>query len=212
MNGADGHFRQERKALGRPGWGQGANKGVQVVFREGALSGAEHRKPGTSDATGREYRTDMLAPRAIESFTVPAGFKPKDMRGLARRALDEFEARRQPDGSVVYARKPADSKTVSQPPAPAAGRTEPVWANNERADPAPPAHAADAAASVAQGRDPTMAAAAEVAAERPDMLVALEDGTEVPAAELLARAEAERAQAEQDARAFQAAAHCFLRS
>lgn len=192
--------------------GQGANKGVQVVFREGALSGAEHRKPGTSDATGREYRTDMLAPRAIESFTVPAGFKPKDMRGLARRALDEFEARPQPDGSVVYARKPADSKTVSQPPAPAAGRTEPVWANNERAAPAPPAHAADAAASVAKGRDPTMAAAAEVVAERPDMLVALEDGTEVPAAELLARAAAERAQAEQDARAFQAAAHCFLRS
>lgn len=57
-----------------------------------------------------------------------------------------------------------------------------------------------------------MAAAAEVAATRPDMLVALEDGTEIPAAELLARAEAERAQAEQDARAFQAAANCFLRS
>lgn len=57
-----------------------------------------------------------------------------------------------------------------------------------------------------------MAAAAEVVAMRPDMLVALEDGTEIPAAELLARAEAERAQAEQDARAFQAAAHCFLRS
>lgn len=192
--------------------GQGANKGVQVVFREGALSGAEHRKPGTGDATGREYRTDMLAPRAIESFTVPAGFKPQSLRGLAKRALDEFEPTPQPDGSVVYARKPAASKTVSQPPAPAAGRTEPIWANNERADPAPPAHTADAAASAAQGRDPTMAAAAEVVATRPDMLVALEDGTEVPAVELLARAEAERAQAEQDARAFQAAANCFLRS
>lgn len=192
--------------------GQGANKGVQVVFREGALSGAEHRKPGTGDVTGREYRTDMLAPRAIESFTVPAGFKPQSLRGLAKRALDEFEPRPQPDGSVVFARKPAASKTVSQPSAPAAGRTEPVLANSERADPATPAHTADAAVSAAQGRDPTMAAAAEVVAMRPDMLVALEDGTEIPAAELLARAEAERAQAEQDARAFQAAAHCFLRS
>lgn len=192
--------------------GQGANKGVQVVFREGALSGAEHRKPGTGDVTGREYRTDMLAPRAIESFTVPAGFKPQSLRGLAKRALDEFEPRSQPDGSVVFARKPAASKIVSQPSAPAAGRTEPVLANSERADPATPAHTADGAVSAAQGRDPTMVAAAEVVAMRPDMLVALEDGTEIPAAELLARAEAERAQAEQDARAFQAAAHCFLRS
>lgn len=192
--------------------GQGANKGVQVVFREGALSGAEHRKPGTGDATGREYRTDMLAPRAIESFTVPAGFKPQSLRGLAKRALDEFEPTPQPDGSVVYARKPAASKTVSQPQPPASGRTEPVWANNERAAPATPAHTADASVPAAQGRDPTMAAAAEVVAMRPDMLVALEDGTEIPAAELLARAEAERAQAEQDARAFQAAANCFLRS
>lgn len=192
--------------------GQGANKGVQVVFREGALSGAEHRKPGTSDATGREYRTDMLAPRAIESFTVPAGFKPQGLRGLARRALDEFEARPQPDGSVVYARKSPARDAVSRPRPPAPGRTEPVWATNDLRNSAAPAHAADAAASVAQGRDPAMAAAAEVVAERPDMLVALEDGTEVPAAELLARAEAERAQAEQDARAFQAAAHCFLRS
>lgn len=192
--------------------GQGANTGVQVVFREGALSGAEHRKPGTGDATGREYRTDMLAPRAIESFTVPAGFKPQSLRGLAKRALDEFEPRPQPDGSVVYARKPSPATTVSQPQAPAAGRTEPVWANSERADPATSAPVRDAAAPAGQGSDPTMAAAAEVAATRPDMLVALEDGTEVPAAELLARAEAERAQAEQDARAFQAAANCFLRS
>lgn len=192
--------------------GQGANKGVQVVFREGALSGAEHRKPGTGDAAGREYRTDMLAPRAIESFTVPAGFKPQFLRGLAKQALDEFEPRPQPNGSVVFVRKPVASKTVSQPPAPAAGRTAPVWANNERADPATPAHTPDVAVSAAQGRDPTMAAAAEVVAMRPDMLVALEDGTEIPAAELLARAGAERAQAEQDARAFQAAANCFLRS
>lgn len=192
--------------------GQGTNKGVQVVFREGALSGAEHRKPGTSDATGREYRTDMLAPRAIESFTVPAGFKPQGLRGLARRALDEFEARPQPDGSVVYARKSPASDAVNRPQPPAPGRTEPVWAANDRHEPATPAHAVDAAAPDGQGRDPTMAAAAEVVAERPDMLVALEDGTEVSAAELLARAEAERAQAEQDARAFQAAAHCFLRS
>jgi hypothetical protein len=192
--------------------GQGTNKGVQVVFREGALSGAEHRKPGTGEATGREYRTDMLAPRAIESFTVPTGFKPLSLRGVAKRALDEFEPTPQPDGSVVFARKPAASKTVSQSSAPADGRTEPVWANNERANPAAPVHNADAAVSAAQGRDPAMAAAAEVIAMRPDMLVALEDGTEIPAVELLARAEAERAQAEQDARAFQAAANCFLRS
>lgn len=192
--------------------GQGSNKGVQIVFREGALSGAEHRKPGTDDASGREYSTDMLAPRAIESFTVPAGFKPQSLRGLARRALGEFEARPQADGSVVYARKQPASAAVSQPQPPASGRTEPVWARNDQAKPATPAHTVDAAVLAGQRRDQTMAAAAAVAAERPDMLVALDDGTEIPAAELLARVESERAQAEQDAKAFQAAANCFLRS
>lgn len=192
--------------------GQGVNKGVQIVFREGALSGVEHRKPGTGDISGREYRTDMLAPRAIESFIVPSGFKPQSLRGLARRALSEFESRPLPDGSVVYARKPATSTAVSQPQSSAARRAEPVWAASASREPSTPAYTADAVATGVQGRDPTMAAAAEVVAERPDMLVALEDGTEVPAAELLARVEAERVQAEQDARAFQAAANCFLRS
>ncbi len=70
----------------------------------------------------------------------------------------------------------------------------------------------DAGAPARQSADPAVSAAAEVAALRPDMLVAMEDGTELPAAEVLARAEAERVQAEQDARAFEAAAHCFLRS
>ncbi len=194
--------------------GQGQNKGVQVVFREGSLSGTEHVKPGTGDRAGREYQADMVAPRAIESFTVPAGFKPKEMRGLARRALDEFDARPQPDGSVVYARKPPAGDTVSRSQPPTPGRTEPVWAANDLRDPATPAHAADAAAPVAQGRDPAMAAAAaaEVVAERPDMLVALEDGTEVRAAEVLARAQAERVKAEADAQAFEAAVSCFLRN
>lgn len=75
-----------------------------------------------------------------------------------------------------------------------------------------PAHAHDAATPARQAVEPALAAAAEVATLRPDMLVAMEDGTELPAAEVLARAEADRVQAEQDARAFEAAANCFLRS
>lgn len=191
---------------------QGENKGVHVVFREGALSGAEHRKPGTSDATGREYRADMLAPRAIESFTVPADFTSQALRGSARRALAEFDAVPQPDGSVRYTRKPSAGDAGSSSPLPAQGRTEPVWASNDQAKPATPTHTLDGAVLAGQRRDQTLAAAAEVAAERPDMLVALDDGTEIPAADLLARVETERAQAEQDAKAFQAAANCFLRS
>lgn len=60
--------------------------------------------------------------------------------------------------------------------------------------------------------DPTVRAAAEVAATMPDMRVVLEDGTEMSAREVLARAERERQQAANDAGAYEAAVNCFLRS
>jgi hypothetical protein len=189
--------------------GQGDNRGVHVVFRDGSLSGGEHRKPGTGDLAGREYRTDMVAPRAIQSFTVPASFKSKSLRGLARRVLADFEPQPQAGGSTLYTRKTAPRPQAAKPTDAPGGRVEPAWSNSDSQA------AATETQTVATGKgapDPTLQAATEAAALRPDMLVALEDGTEVPAGELLARVEAERVQAEQDARAFQAAAHCFLRS
>lgn len=60
--------------------------------------------------------------------------------------------------------------------------------------------------------DPSVRAAAEVAAVNPDMRVVLEDGTEISAREVLARGELERQQAANDSAAFDAAINCFLRN
>ena len=60
--------------------------------------------------------------------------------------------------------------------------------------------------------DPTMRVAVEAAANMPDMRVVLEDGTELSAREVLARADTARQMAEQESAAFEAAVNCFLRN
>lgn len=60
--------------------------------------------------------------------------------------------------------------------------------------------------------DPAVRAAADVAMTSPDLRVVLEDGTEMSAREVLARAEQERQQASNDSSAFDAAINCFLRT
>lgn len=200
--------------------GQGENKGVQIVFRDGALSGAEHRKPGTGDATGREYRTDLVAPRAIESFTVPAGFKPQVLRGLAQRALADFDAAPQADGSTVYTRKalpeappvPADRPTVeASARRPGSDMVAGDGAPQLQPQPAAPhAEAGPTPAAASATAAPTMRAAEQALAIHPDLRVVLEDGTELSARDLLARMAQDRQRAQQDAKAFDAAVNCFL--
>lgn len=191
--------------------GQGKNKGVQVVFREGAMSGAEHRKPGTGDLAGREYRTDLVAPRAIQTFTVPKGFNEKSLRGLARRALAEFTRQELPDGSSRYERRAgATPAEVASGQADAMPTVAPVdGVGRPQALPQPDSSVATAGA---QAADPLTRAAADAVQAHPDMRVVLEDGTELSAREVLARAQAERQMAEQDAAAFDAAVNCFLRT
>jgi hypothetical protein len=84
--------------------GQGDNKGVQVVFRPDALSGRENRKPATGDIAGREYKTDMMAPRAVQTITMKAVDVPR-LRGITRRALADFEKEVIGGGLVRYHRK-----------------------------------------------------------------------------------------------------------
>lgn len=86
--------------------GQGDNKGVVVQFRAGAVSGAEHLKPGTGDAAGREYKADFVGPDAINQIVMPAGQK---MRGLTREMLRQnFDKTTLDDGRVAYTRKGDD--------------------------------------------------------------------------------------------------------
>ncbi len=84
--------------------GQGDNQGVQVVFRADSLSGREHRKPMTGDTAGREYKTDMAAPRAVQTITMKAVDVVR-LRGLTRRTLADFDKEVLGDGLVRYHRK-----------------------------------------------------------------------------------------------------------
>lgn len=85
--------------------GQGANKGVMIEFRPDALGGREHRKPGTGDVAGREYRADLIAPRAVQAITMSAT-DVRALRGLTRRRLQqEFDRKQLPDGRVRFVRR-----------------------------------------------------------------------------------------------------------
>jgi hypothetical protein len=85
--------------------GQGDNTGVFIEFRPNSISGQVHAKLGTSPATGQEYKSDVVAPKAINVVTIkdPAGFKPGPMATRLLRA--EFDKATLPDGSVQYTRK-----------------------------------------------------------------------------------------------------------
>jgi hypothetical protein len=68
------------------------------------------------------------------------------------------------------------------------------------------------AAQIKPSTDPTIRAAADVATTRPDMRVALEDGTNLSAREAVDRAHGEREMVTRDSAAFEAAVNCLLRN
>jgi hypothetical protein len=100
--------------------GQGDNRGVLVTFRPDALSGREHAKPGTGDAAGREYRTDFLAPRAVQAVELSSADVTR-LRLLTRRRLaEDFDRAPVADGRVRFVRKglamsPAAAPQVAEP-------------------------------------------------------------------------------------------------
>ena len=61
-------------------------------------------------------------------------------------------------------------------------------------------------------QEPAVRAAMAAAENRPDMLVALDDGVQIRAADVIPRAHEARRAAEQESSAFEAAINCLLRS
>ncbi|ROH88014.1 PLxRFG domain-containing protein [Pseudomethylobacillus aquaticus] len=87
--------------------GQSDNKGVMVEFRPNSLSGRENIKPGTGNIAGREYKVDIVAPRAVQSVTFANPKFEKGLGGISiRRLKAEFDREVNPDGSITYTRKP----------------------------------------------------------------------------------------------------------
>lgn len=114
VGGLDDRMREDRQAVpfnslvaDRPevAIGQGTNRGVHIQFRPGSVSGREHAKPMTGDLAGREYATDLLAPRAVQAVTMfPADFKRT--RAITRQRLaEDFERQELPDGRLHFTRK-----------------------------------------------------------------------------------------------------------
>lgn len=85
--------------------GQGANRGVHVTFRPDSLSGREHAKPMSGAMDAKEYQTDLVAPRAVESIKLPTAEVGK-LRGLTKRRLGaDFLRRDEADGTTMFTRK-----------------------------------------------------------------------------------------------------------
>lgn len=114
VSGLDDRMREDRYAVPFNGFvadrqelalGQGENRGVQLTFRPGSVSGREHAKPMTGELAGREYRTDLLAPRAVHAVTMwPTDLK--QARFLTRQRLAaEFDRKDLSDGRVHFTRK-----------------------------------------------------------------------------------------------------------
>ncbi|KPG01784.1 hypothetical protein IP86_02960 [Rhodopseudomonas sp. AAP120] len=98
--------------------GQGGS-GVKIEFSGNLVSAIEHRKPGTGDLTGREYRVNAIASGAINAIELQPGVKLPLKPSMRSRFDAEFIRADLPDGSVRYERKSAPAPT---PAADAAAR------------------------------------------------------------------------------------------
>lgn len=86
--------------------GQGSNKGVKVKFRPNSISGEENVKPMTGAIAGREYRADVIAPRAIESITFANAVELKKVRPIAANVLKkDFERVTNGGKEITFVRK-----------------------------------------------------------------------------------------------------------
>lgn len=93
--------------------GQGLNRGVMVTFRPDSLSGQENVKPGTGAIAGREYKTDIAAPRAVASIEI----SQKDfsrLRGLTKRRLQDFDKTDLGKGRLLFTRKGFGAEPITE--------------------------------------------------------------------------------------------------
>jgi len=129
--------------------GQGDNKGVRITFRPDSLSGRENKKPGTGQIAGREYQTDVVAPRAVQSITMSMA-DSKKLRPLTKRRLSDFDRQDNGDGTITFHRKGLERA----PPNVESDSTQPANDQNPQdgtraqapADQAPAAEGSNAAA------------------------------------------------------------------
>lgn len=93
--------------------GQGANKGILIQFRENALSGREHIKPGTAiPGVGKEYVVNAIGKDSIDKVTIPHSVQ---LRGIIKARLKQYFDASNGKNETIYTRKgiTEDSATMS---------------------------------------------------------------------------------------------------
>lgn len=191
--------------------GQGANRGVQIEFRPNSLSGEQNVKPAP-DSAGREFVTDIMAPRAVQAVTLPAD--APGLRGLTKRVLErEFSAKTLPDGRVRHTRRAQPARPAGEAAPQRARAAAPKGQEAPKVD-APTARPDQPAGRAPEGAD--IAAARQAVEANPELRVALASDGDAPvsmtAREAMELADRDMAQAETDATAIEAAVACFLRT
>lgn len=160
--------------------GQGANKGVFVTFRPDSLSGQENVKPGTGDIAGREYKTDIAAPRAVAAVEMSQQDFNK-LSGLSKRQLQGFDRTDLGNGRLLFTRK---ELSVSEPfvstdsvvaPAPAPAPAPAAPAGKRGRKPLPPEQKAQAEERRKEQRRAANAADREVTRMEEELAAAKEE-------------------------------------
>jgi hypothetical protein len=94
--------------------GQGDNVGVMVEFRPNSVSGEINPKPIPGELTGKEYKADVIAPKAIQRVTFNNVRVLNSLSGLAKRILSQnFDKKVLPDGKIEFTRKGAAGPALS---------------------------------------------------------------------------------------------------
>ena len=94
--------------------GQGVNVGAKIEFRPNAVSGEINQKPVPGELTGKEYKADVIAPKAVQRVTFNNARVLNSLSGLAKRILSQnFDKKVLPDGKIEFTRKGAAGPALS---------------------------------------------------------------------------------------------------
>lgn len=94
--------------------GQGDNVGALVEFRPNSVSGEISPKPIPGELTGKEYKADVIAPKAAQRVTFDNARVLNGLSGLAKRTLSQnFDKKVLPNGKIEFTRKGAAGPALS---------------------------------------------------------------------------------------------------
>jgi hypothetical protein len=94
--------------------GQGDNVGAMIEFRPNSVSGEISPKPIPGELTGKEYKADVIAPKAVQRVTFNNARVLNGLSGLAKRTLSQnFDKKVLPNGKIEFTRKGAAGPVLS---------------------------------------------------------------------------------------------------